>query len=285
MAALLLLLGLASVGALGDVAAQSVPSAPHVIFGIVTDDDGSVLSGFRVDVLLDDAVAGTTFTDAFGFYSLQLSALHAGREARLRFDGVTAGPAVRLVDGHLSQLDYRVSLGARRTVLLRPGFNLVVWTGPVAPLESVLAEIAGDVDRAFAWDAARQRFLIHTLGALPALNTLITLRSGEPLWLHVRAGHPVVWEVPLTVERQSVSLVPGWNLVPWTGTNSVPAAEAFAPLGDRLTRAFGWALEARAFRTHLPNAPGPVNTLTALPAHSPIWLEISPGEPLVWDQP
>lgn len=45
-----------------------------------------------------------------------------------------------------------------RTIILRPGFNLVAWTGGDVPLPEALGETLGRTKAVFTWDAAAQEF-------------------------------------------------------------------------------------------------------------------------------
>jgi len=69
---------------------------------------------------------------------------------------------------------------------LRPGFNLVTWTGPTHTLVAdAFASIAAVLDAAFWWDPLRSRYLTYRPGLTEALSDLRVLHYGDALWVRV----------------------------------------------------------------------------------------------------
>ena len=107
-----------------------------------------------------------------------------------------------------------------RAVPLERGFNLVMWTGPDAtPVEEAAAEIAGNLEGLWIWDATAQRFLSYAPTALPFLNSAETLDHGDGVW--VRMTHAMTWNQPAAVEEPAP---------PFTLTSEAFDANATIPL-------------------------------------------------------
>ncbi len=86
---------------------------------------------------------------------------------------------------------------AQRTVVLSPGWNNVTWAGPTTRLTAAIAQLAGRVDRIFAWDAERQDWDSFAVAAPAFINSLRELSPGQVVWLFVTASSPVDWDQPL----------------------------------------------------------------------------------------
>ena len=86
--------------------------------------------------------------------------------------------------------DARVRDGA---VDLRPGFNLVAWTGSDGvPISVALGALP--VRRAALWDAVAQRFAIWNPDLPPALRDDFVLEYGVGLWVDLAGSAAVLWE-------------------------------------------------------------------------------------------
>lgn len=86
-------------------------------------------------------------------------------------------------------------LAAARSVLLEAGFKLVMWTGLNDTLTTeAVAEIAGNLEQLFIWEATAQVFLSFTPTAPAFLNSAVALDTGDGVWL--RMSHADTWEQP-----------------------------------------------------------------------------------------
>jgi len=83
-----------------------------------------------------------------------------------------------------------------RTVALVPGWNFVVWTGPLTPPEEAFAdvEIHKVLSQAFSWDAASQRYVTYTETLPRVLRTMPDLAYGDPVWLLAKTAYS--WTMP-----------------------------------------------------------------------------------------
>ena len=103
--------------------------------------------------------------------------------------------AVLRSDGRAARAAEAYRYDEMRRVSLRAGWNAVSWLGPPTRITAALAPIAQEALRAYAWDAAEQRWLAFSPDAPAAVNTLRRLETGAIVWLLV-AGE-VVWGQPL----------------------------------------------------------------------------------------
>ena len=79
------------------------------------------------------------------------------------------------------------------------------------------------------------------------------------------------------------ALLPGFNLVTWTGPDATPVADAVAGLGDALDAVFAWDQAAQAFLRYGPTAPAFLNTLDTLDYGQGIWVLVNRA--VDWAQP
>ena len=70
-----------------------------------------------------------------------------------------------------------------RVVRLKPGHNLVTWTGSDTRVTSAFSSLAGATFRAFAWDADAQQWQTFATDVPPRLNTLRSLKQYQSLWI------------------------------------------------------------------------------------------------------
>lgn len=94
---------------------------------------------------------------------------------------------------------YQVTLNFR--------WSLVTWRGAdgVAPTDALKgsgaakggSDIAGEVTAIYAWDAAAQswRAYFPAGSGVPGANDLVSLKSGEALWIAVRGPNAVSWSI------------------------------------------------------------------------------------------
>ena len=105
--------------------------------------------------------------------------------------------AVLRSDGRTAALREAYRYDSTRRVTLQRGWNAVTWLGPLTRVTAALAPIAQQVVRAYAWDAAAQRWLGFSPSLPAALNTLQRISSGGALWLLIDAEQPIIWPQPL----------------------------------------------------------------------------------------
>ena len=164
-----------------------------------------------------------------------------------------------------------------REILLTPGYNQVVYTGPDSPAAEVAAGIPG-LRTILQWDAAAQSYRSHSPLIPGAGGDLSTLQWGDALWLDMAMNS--LWRMPVVEGPDALTLYPGWNLVGWAGADSIDADLLLEPIGDRLSSAFlfGTAGLVQLYSPLLP-IPLPVG---AIEPNDVIWLQVSGGAAIDW---
>lgn len=169
------------------------------------------------------------------------------------------------------------------SIALRPGWNLVGWTGESSDVLAATAGISGAFSGFFTWDAITQAFLTFNPSLPASLNTLSQIQFGNGVWLFVTASGTIVWEQPEVTAAQSVELRPGFNLVTWTGPNGAAVAEAVTGLGSALDALFLWDAAGQRYRSFNPSLPASLNTATAFNHRGGIWIKVNRS--VIWEQP
>ena len=176
----------------------------------------------------------------------------------------------------------QVSGRLEREVALVEGWNLVGWTGATAIGEAT-ASIAGQFSALFTWNAQGGEFQSFNPTAPTFLNTLSELTTGDGVWLRVGDPSGATWVQPDLSAARVVPLVPGFNLVMWTGPDGMPVGDAIAGLEDTLVAIFTWDASVQAFLSFKPGAPAFLNSLSELHNGDGVWIEVSGAA--TWNQP
>lgn len=164
------------------------------------------------------------------------------------------------------------------TTELQPGWNLAGWTGDEVDAPDLFEEIPG-LEAAHAWDAEAGRFLSAFPGAPDDVNSLDILAPGMGLWLYVSGTEPVGWTRPLLPESGFVLLKDGWNLVAWSGEDSVTVDKALAALRAQLGAAAAWETDTGQALHYTPADPTGGNTLQRLARGGALWIQVSEDRP------
>ena len=165
------------------------------------------------------------------------------------------------------------------TLPIRRGFNLVGWMGGTA-VEDATSTLSAPFETLFAFHPDSGLFSTFSPSLPSFVNDLEELEAGTGLW--VLAGGAGSWEQPLPDAPLAIPLLPGFNLVVWSGANNTPIAEALASLGSAVEGVFTWDAQAQAFRTFNPSLPAALNTVDRLRLGEGVWILVDRG--LVWDQ-
>ncbi len=166
------------------------------------------------------------------------------------------------------------------TTRLRPGWNLVGWTGAEAPA-SALFEAVPALTAAHAWDGETQSFQTAFREGPAHQGALETLAPGMGLWLAVGGNEHVAWTRPLQTDSALVFLREGWNLVAWVGGEG--RAAPFAELGAALHEAAVLDATTGALVSHRPGDAATSGTLPLLERGDAFWLNLA--EERRWLQP
>ncbi len=128
------------------------------------------------------------------------------------------------------------------TTELRPGWNLVGWTAGEADIDAVFSALPSLLT-VYAWDADEQRFIGAYRDGPDTRDDLKTLTPGMGLFLYLAGEDRVEWTRPHVPESLRVSLVPGWNLVAWSGIDNTLLTDGLAPLGSSVGGSWLWNAE------------------------------------------
>ena len=88
---------------------------------------------------------------------------------------------------------------------------------------------------------------------------------------------------PPAVERETLSLLPGWNLVGWTATEA--AADAVAQAVGSLSLLLDFDAASQQFRRFAPDLPGELSTLATLRAGQAVLVLVDGPQSVVWSRP
>jgi len=165
-------------------------------------------------------------------------------------------------------------------------WTLLVNLGEAASPAALLAPLDAWVTAAYTYNPASRAFRTYRDG-LPALSDLTTIESGEAFWAFVptsRLGSDITfWEQPAGVRNLAQELRPGFNLVPWTGTQGTPIAQAVAGLPVR--RAYSWDPVRQRFDVWDPALPDALRADIVLDYGQGLWIDLDSTQPVTWEQP
>jgi hypothetical protein len=164
------------------------------------------------------------------------------------------------------------------SITLHAGWNLIAL--PIEANDSrvsdLFAPLGGDLEVLYTWKGEGTNTEPWQVFSpqLPAYaNSLDRIEYGRGYW--ARLGRERTIEIsghmPTT---DAISLVPGWNLVGYSGGQIRPAAEALAPIAGRYAAvlAFGHANGNSGWLRYEPQAPEAANTLRNLEPGQGYWV-------------
>ena len=165
-----------------------------------------------------------------------------------------------------------------REIVLTPGFNQVVYTGPESAAAQIGDQIPG-LRAIYRWDAVAQQYRSYSPLLPGSGGDLESLRWGDALWLDVTSNS--LWSMPIVQGPDTVTLHAGWNLVGWGGGQIVSPDLLLDPINDRITAAFllGAAGMVQLYSPLLPAAV----PVTEIAPNDVMWLNISGQGALAWD--
>lgn len=158
----------------------------------------------------------------------------------MRVTGVLAGALLVLVLALTAKPAQASDVSV--TTELRPGWNLVGWTAGEADIDAVFSALPSLLT-VYAWDGDEQRFIGAYRDGPDTRDDLKTLTPGMGLFLYLAGEGRVEWTRPHVPESLRVSLVPGWNLVAWSGIDNTLLTDGLAPLGSSVGGSWLWNAE------------------------------------------
>ncbi len=166
-------------------------------------------------------------------------------------------------------------------VPLLPGWNLVSWLGPSAPIAQATATLRPIVQRLWGWSAAAN----HT-HAWAAYQTdgdgQSILTHGEPVWLRIDQPNIAYWGQIIEPRTGApVALNVGWSLVTWLGADAVALQDATATLTNHVNSLVTFDAPTQRYTVHQPRIAQA--TPPAILRHGqPLWIHTSRA--IVWVQ-
>lgn len=174
-------------------------------------------------------------------------------------------------EGAVSPLSEPVVLALPFDVELVAGWNLVGWAGSSGASADVLMGLPARVLRLFAWDG--QVWTVAVPG--DPLFRIEEIRTGQALWVLVAPGPAISWRQS-RVPYAAAQLVPGWQLVAWTGVSGeVEVAAAQTPA--TIESIYAWDAGGQSFRAYLRHIPM-VSTLEQLAHFQGVWVVLESGQ-------
>ncbi len=165
------------------------------------------------------------------------------------------------------------------TRILYPGTNPVGWVYFPTPVEDFFEQVP-EAEMIYTWDAERSHFRFSA----PGLN--VGLRMLEPgMGLIVRIGGDalVEWQQPTVANGEWISLMPGPNLVAWTGPSETPVDLAVRSIGQSFQQAHYWMPESGEFGVYQPESRHADEDMPTLSRGDALW--VFNDSELRWLQP
>ncbi len=164
------------------------------------------------------------------------------------------------------------------------GWSLLVNLGPAVSPETLLDRIEWATS-AYTFAPVDGSFRAYRSGQV-AINDLDRIQSGQAFWVFSppeRLQSDVTfWRQPAGVRDLGVALWPGFNLVPWTGSDGVHVSEAVGELP--VDRAYRWDPVRQIFVIWSSALPPEIQVDFILEYGEALWIELGGGSALVWQQ-
>ena len=165
-----------------------------------------------------------------------------------------------------------------REILLGPGYNQVVYTGPQVNAAEVAEAVPG-LRSVLRWDALAQGYKAYSPLLPAAGNSLERIAPGDALWVDVATRSQ--WTMPVVEGPGTRTLHAGWNLVGWTDRAVADTAALFAPVGDRLRAAYRFDAATGFTPIYSPLLPAALAS-PGVERYDLLWLQVSTDPPLTW---
>lgn len=110
------------------------------------------------------------------------------------------------------------------------------------------------------------------------------MQPRDALWVHVRGTEIVEWaEFSSALLPGPASLTPGWNLVPWLGSE-VPFTIGAAGLFGISPVVYRWDPVSGLYEVFNAAGPSFLNTLVTLHPFDGLWVFVTTDAPVLWEQ-
>lgn len=177
----------------------------------------------------------------------------------------------------------------RITHVLVGGLNPITFTGPSGTTpEAIATAIGAPLENLLTFDGETQTFRSFIPGAPAIFNTLSQLTQREALFLRVAEGETVEWTgsdiVVNDSGERSVDLLPGLNVIGFTGDDASLMADLLSPVAEGVISAAHFDTALQQWLTFVPGAPAFANTLLTLDRLDVLFVRYA-GAAVVWTLP
>ncbi|MCY3887338.1 MAG: hypothetical protein OXG19_06485 [Chloroflexi bacterium] len=156
---------------------------------------------------------------------------------------------------------------------LFPGLNLIAWPSD-AGLAAALQPIQDSIRTVFAFSGETQSYQRYSPLGLAALNDLEAIERGAAVWVYVSDPYGVVWDRPALLEKRTITLHPGFNLVTWTGPNT-SVQEAIASIEDAVVAIHAFDARSQRYVSYRGGPLASISALTRLTSGQAFWIQVT----------
>ena len=155
------------------------------------------------------------------------------------------------------------------------GWNTLVFAGQdqTNPADFA-ARIGPRLDSLWGYGAALQTWLVFRPGGLALLSTLGPLQTGQALFLLIAPGSSIRVDLPdlLPAGPITVTLLPEWNFLGFTGATGTGILDALAPAVPGVDVAFRFGADTQTWGGFFVAGPGFLNAFTTLDRLSAVFV-------------
>ena len=168
------------------------------------------------------------------------------------------------------------------TTTLQPGANLVGWLGAETDIESVINTIPA-LDAIWAQDPYSLTWVVASPHVPVDFHTLWFLDSYMPLIVHIGGDQPVEWTRPVVPRSTAVELQPGFQLITWSGPDSMSIAALLRGIAGSVREAHVWDPVRQQYHVYDPSSPKHLESIPLVNHGDAFWLDARRS--INWRQP
>ena len=181
--------------------------------------------------------------------------------------------------------DVSVQVDGTLVTPLASNWTLLVNLGASTAPAAIFASMPQRPTVAFTYDPGSRRYRIFR-PALPQISGLEIVAAGEVFWVFIPPslldGDVTFWTQPALERNRAIVLQPGFNLVPWTGSDGVRIAQAVA--GLPVQRVFFWDAQRQRYDVWDSALPPLIQNDFALEYGVGLWVFVDGFVSVTWEQ-
>jgi len=159
---------------------------------------------------------------------------------------------------------------------LRAGANLVSipLTTSSTALTDVLASIAGQYTKVFAFDGGTKTWKSYNVSQPPWANTLQNIDRTMGFWIYMNSNATlhIIGDLPSST---SIPLYTGANLIGFPRVNPQPITEALASIAGQYTKVFEYDAAGGSWKSYDVSVPPWANTLQQMRPGYGYWIYVN----------